>query len=157
MYKCCQLAAEHEEMELRAMNVKAVVLALEADLLDLEIKEAEGNPNTSKEELARLHADYDAHYVKALEELKIRRRTHAFSHIVGMESVSTPPADPSPVFVPSSSVRARLTDVGHSYASVVIRRGKYVFLFCRDSHINILRYRAPNCSLCPNDQVHPSL
>ncbi len=99
MHKRCQLAAEHDELALRALNAKAVMLALEADILDLEIKVAEGNPTTSKEELARLHADYDAHYVKALEELEIRKRTRVHDHIVDMVSVSMS----SPTFPPSSS------------------------------------------------------
>ncbi len=70
---------------------------------------------TSKEELARLHVDYDAHYVKALEELEIHKCTRVHDHTVDMVSVSMS----SPTFPPSSSVRARVTDVGYLYAFVI--------------------------------------
>ncbi len=109
---------------------------------------AEGNPTTSKEELARLHADYDAHYVKALEELEIRKRTRVHDHIVDMVSVSMSSPTFPPVFVPSSSVRARVTDVGYSYCvcdmtskSMSFYLGMVhilTFLYCRATSVHVL-------------------
>ncbi len=104
-HKRGHLKVQLQEIHLQALNVKALLLAIEADILDLDLIMAEENPNTSKEELARLHADYDAHYVRALEELQIRGRTPTFNRVRDMTSVSMS----SPTRPPASSPLGHLT------------------------------------------------
>lgn len=64
--------AEFNELSLEAMNLEAVLLAFDSEIIDIDIQIAASKSDASKEEIERLSKEYEEHYLQAMEIMRGR-------------------------------------------------------------------------------------
>lgn len=67
-----KVQAEFDQISLQAMNLEAVLLAYESEIIDYDIQIAASKTDSSKEDVDRLTKEYEEHYLQALDIMRIR-------------------------------------------------------------------------------------
>lgn len=67
-----KVQADYNSIWLKLMNLEAVILASDSEIIDFDIQIATSKSDSSKEEIDQLTKDYEEHYQAAMEALRTR-------------------------------------------------------------------------------------